>query len=69
MKNIVFVIWMVTFPISVPLGDYLIFLAHGSVTGYYSEQVQLFVAIFEIILWLLVGYLLYETPVKVVENK
>ena len=61
MKNLVFTLWVILFPVSVKLADYLTFLARGSVIEPEPKNAAWFIvtAVF-LGTWVGVGYLLYE---------
>lgn len=56
MKNFSFVIWMIFFPISISIGNYLAHLEGVK----YSESTEVISAIVMLVIWIGVGYLVYE---------
>ena len=56
MKNLVFVIWMLGYPIASSLCNYL----NPDYVNYLSDSRSL-ITFIEIIIWIIVGYKLYET--------
>lgn len=60
MKNLTFVLWVVLFPVSVQLADYLVYLTRGSLARTWSESTNLTAAILILAVWIWIGWLLYE---------
>jgi uncharacterized membrane protein len=60
MENLSFVLWMVLFPASSKLGDYLAFLSRGSIAEKNSESTKVAVAVMFLVIWGGVGWLLYR---------
>ena len=56
MRNLVFVIWVLGWPVGGAVSEYLGYLRGKR----YSEGVEAFNAIICIIIWILIGFLLYE---------
>lgn len=56
MRNLAFVIWMIFFPVTMPLISYLEFL-YGKT---YTDDVHMVVALINLIIWIFIGKLLYE---------
>lgn len=69
MRNLAFVIWLVAFPVSVQLADYLSALAHGAPLNRYSDAVEIEAGIVVCAIWALVGKLLYEPAAKAAGKK
>ena len=61
MRNLIFVIWMILFPITSSIQGHLNFLQGKT----YSVAVEGIVAIFFLVVWFYVGKLLYEKKVEV----
>lgn len=59
-NNVAFVLWMVLFPIMLQLSDYLAFLTRGSVVRAVSENTEVLAGLICFVVWIWVGYLLYE---------
>lgn len=59
-RNWPFVAWMLLWPLGNSGGDYLDYLANGSVVKHYSENVLATTAFFILLIWIVVGALLYE---------
>ena len=57
MKNLVFVIWMLGYPLVISIGDYL---SSFSPKENYSQPVIILAALTVVIIWGYVGWLLYE---------
>lgn len=56
MRNLAFVIWMVGYPVSTAIVNYITYLRRGKFTdGVYATA-----ALLEIFTWIYVGTLLYE---------
>lgn len=60
MRNVAFTAWMILWLPTTSLGDYLGFLANGSVVKHYSTDVAGEAALIIIAAWVIVGTLLYE---------
>jgi hypothetical protein len=60
MKNLVFMLWVVLFPVSVRLSDFLAFLARGSVVQTYPHDIEIAAILIITAVWVWIGWLLYE---------
>lgn len=60
MRNLPCALWLVLAPVASRLSDYLDFLAAGNVPQHYSADVRGAAAIIELVVWVVVGSLLYE---------
>lgn len=60
MRNIVFVIWMLLFPLVTELTAYFDFLANGSVVKQYDDAIVSLAALLVLVGWIGIGALLYE---------
>lgn len=56
MKNLVFVIWMLGYPIVCRIGQYIDYLCNRT----YSDSALIFAEIIQGIIWIIIGILLYE---------
>ncbi len=60
MSNLLFVIWMLLYPVIARLSDYLVFLSNNSQVKEYSTETRGIAAIVEVFIWIYVGFLLYK---------
>jgi len=60
MRNLAFVLWMILFPLSGSIQDYMQALQGKT----YSEGVEGLATILTLVLWVFIGKLLYEKKVK-----
>lgn len=69
MRNIMFVIWMLLFPLLNSLGEYFSFLANGSVVKQFDKDIVGQAALVEVVIWFGIGALLYERKLSSVVAK